>query len=102
MWPQLIGAGATVLGSVLRPSSAAPAGPSSADPFNTSIFDSSGWVVNFGTGARLDTSSSTRNTAPDVTGQGAGITGSLGLAPIGANDLLLLGGVLLAVWLWQR
>lgn len=100
MLPMIIGA-ISALASASKP--AAPAGPSSADPFNTSIFDSSGWVVNFGSGARLDTSSSTASKGPDVGSYGAagGLGASLGL-PVGNNDLLLIGGVLAMLWLWMR
>lgn len=100
-WSTAIMAGASLLGGAMKP--AAPAGPSSADPFNTSIFDSSGWVVNFGSGSRLDTSSSTASKGPDVGSYGAagGLGASLGL-PVGNNDLLLIGGALLMFWLWQK
>ena len=71
MDPQLIMAGASIVGKVLTPTSA---GPSSADSiFSTNLgFDNSGWNVNFGSGSQS-------SVADKTTSQGGagGVSGNL-------------------------
>lgn len=93
-WAQLV---ASMFGGAMRTST--PAGPaiSSANPFDTSFFDSSGWAVNFGGGSQ-DARSSPTMTAPNVTAPPPSIAGAI--TGLGQTEMLLmLGGVVLVLWL---